>query len=303
MIYYLINMLYNSDFPVKRTEGFDYTRHGIKRNKELDDLIDKLCEKLELKNHTRIPICGHLSPSTYYTLDEVIKEVGAIKNERDQLREEIEDIKKQHQIEINKLRKEFNEKISGLKNEIFVLKEKLDLNPKWKKRSNSYYRWNPDIEKEERHKVPRNFDVTKIEIDEYIDEISFSYTYHDDEYRSIHGKEKKPIMNISLYEQLEEEQKIKDEKKRLCNLDIHNVKTWEDIEDYIISKGFSLKGKHNKKMGEFLLKNRGKTFAARDIQKYVKFNNRKTRRVYCLKYVDLGLMKEVKKMGSYKSNL
>lgn len=85
---------------------------------------------------------------------------------------------------------------------------------------------------------------------------------------------------------------------------LYEIKTWEDIEDYIISKGFSPKNKYMKKMGEFLLKNPGKTFAAGDIDKDkdTKFNNRKTRRVYCLKYVDLGLMKEVKK-GYYKSNL
>jgi hypothetical protein len=298
-IHYTISM--PSEFPFKDRGRFDYSQHENKRNKDLDEFIDKLCEILNLDDPFG-GICSHPPPSFFHKPDEVLKKIETIVTERNSLRKEIEEIKKQHESEINNLRKEFDGKISKLKKEIFELNETLGKNPKWNKRGNSYYRWNPDIEKEERCKVPRNFDVNKVEIDDYINEISFSYTYHDDEYQSIQGKEKKPVIIISLYEQLEKEQKIKDEKAKLSNLDIHNVKTWEDMKDYIYSIGSVPRGKHIEKMGRFIIKKHygSGEFTAEELDREVGFKNRKTRRDYCKKFIKWGFIDETKTEGTYR---
>ena len=165
MLHYLIEMPYNPDFTTKRTERFDYGQQGIKRNKELDDFIDKLCERISLEEHTMTPSCVHPTPSLFYSPDKVLKEVGDIKNERDQLREEINNLRIEFDERITKLEKEKDDTIKKLiqksDKEIYALKEILGKNSDWTEMEGYYKKW---IDNDEQTWTPpvKDFDLEKV---------------------------------------------------------------------------------------------------------------------------------------------
>lgn len=132
----------------------------------------------------------------------------------DQLRKQSEEFEQR----IDKLEKEKNEQIKMLERrieklekeknqEIFSLKEKLGMATKWKMRGNSYYRWNPDLQREDKPCIlPRNFDINKVDIKGYNeDKTIITYEYLDDNLIT----HKKRNMPVTLYDQLNEKHENK----------------------------------------------------------------------------------------------
>lgn len=114
-------MQYYGGFNKKKIGTFDHSQHGIKRNKELDDFIDKLCEIMELREHKLLPTCTHPPAHFVYRPDRILEEVGLIKDERDRLRKEIDNLKIEFDERITKLEKEKNTKIEELEQTVLKL--------------------------------------------------------------------------------------------------------------------------------------------------------------------------------------
>jgi hypothetical protein len=305
MIHYSINMPYDSGIHIKRKEGFDYSQHGIKRNEELDDFIDKLCDILSFEEPFG-GICVDPPPSFFHEPDEVLKKVEAIVTERNNLRKEIEDVKRQHESEINNLRKEFNERISKLENdknqEIFTLKEILG-------KSDSEYiirrdlaqRKNPITNKIEDFVFPLNFDKEKVHnlrtSDKGPDLCYFNYYYTGD---FPDGKYTEYGMPFSLFDSL---CKKADETKHKI-FDIRKLQNEEDIKNYILSKGGNLRGKYPVKVIAFIYRTRGKSFEIHDFNKYCKFQvNRESRGQYIKKLIEWGLIKPTENPRVYQNSI
>lgn len=164
------------DFSVKgkSVEGFDYGRRRIKRNKELNDFVDKLCVKLGLKEHTLIFSCNHPPPSYYYTPDRVLKEVEYIKNERDQLRDENSNLKIEFDVRIAKLEKEKNKNINELEKNVLRLREIINKKySDWQIDWDIIWRINPITKKIERYDFPLDFDENNVKIEDFTDDKSF----------------------------------------------------------------------------------------------------------------------------------
>jgi hypothetical protein len=85
------------------------------------------------------------------------------------------------------------------------------------------------------------------------------------------------------------------------DIDLHQIKTVEEIKAYIYSIGDIPRGKYFDRMASFILTKRGNTFSADDLDKQAGFKkNRKSRRDYCIKFISWNLIKETKTQGIYK---
>jgi hypothetical protein len=194
----------------------------------------------------------------------------------------------------NRLKKEINREKNQ---EIYELKVQLGKEKsEWKKRGNSYSRWNPNGLEFETCILPINFDIKKMEIienDEIFGKIRFKYPNDVEK-----TKQKDNWIYIELYDFLNNKPRAPVHKE-MKDLKIESIKTWEDMKEYMISKNVS-PGKYIKEMGIFLLNLEGDTFTLHDINQANVFNNRKTRRIYIKKFIDLGLIEETKTIGAYR---
>lgn len=204
--------------------------------------------------------------------------------------------------ELNERRKYFKHRLidqlpEDIKKDIYELKVQLGIEKsEWKIRGNSASRWAPNGLKFESCILPLNFEIDKMEIIS-IDEIEgkIYFDYPTDKEKS---ERKKHWIYIELYDFLNNEKRVL-EHKEIKDFKIDSIKTWEDMKDYIVTKGFSPKG-YMREMGEFLLNLKGDTFYVDEIDKSIGFKSRKTRRFYCLKFIDLGLIEDGEKKGIYR---
>jgi hypothetical protein len=143
-----------------------------------------------------------------------------------------------------------------------------------------------------------------------------TYSYQTDEYLLKKIKELKEInkqnkeKDKEIYElkiQLREEKsewkqrgnaypRWNSKQKEIKDLKNESIKTWEDMKDYMINNGVSPDG-YMKKMGIFLLNLKGDKFTIEEINEAIDFNNRKTRRSYIKKFIELDLIEDTKIKG------
>ena len=187
--------------------------------------------------------------------------------------------------------------------EIYEIKVQLGKEiSKWKKRGNAYSRWNPNGLEFEPCILPLDFDIDNIEVTQVKDkEGKLYFNYPIDKEKS---ERKNHWIYIELYDLLKEkprELKQKEilEQKEIKDLKIETIKNWEDMKEHLINKGVSPKG-YMKKMGLFLLNLKGDTFTIEDIDEAIGFNNRKTRRDYIKKFIDLDLIEGTKIKRVYR---
>jgi hypothetical protein len=215
-----------------------------------------------------------------------------------ELDEKSEYFKKRLKNELN------NELPEDIKKEIYELKAQIGKEKsEWKIRGNSASRWASNGLKFETCILPINFDIKKMEIYDITGKNGEIYfTYPNDIEKS---KRKNLWIYTELYDYLKDnkprtlEEKEILEHKEMKDLKIESIKNWEDMKNYMISKGVSPE-KYMKKMGIFLLNLKGKTFTVEDIDKAIGFNNRKTRQVYIKKFIDLDLIESTKIKRVYR---
>lgn len=183
------------------------------------------------------------------------------------------------------------------KDEIISLKELLGKGTSgWEIISDVAIGINPFTGEKEQFDFPKNFDDDKSKNLHFTDEKFYMcrFKYYPDENDKVNFEEHD--MPITLYRYLSKSSKSK-------ALDIYDVKSWEQMKDYIYSIGNIPRGRYIERVGRFLIKRRMESgkFTAEELDRECGFKkNRKTRRDYCKKFIKWGFIEETKKEGVYK---
>lgn len=313
MIHYMIGMPYDSDFPTKGKKRFDYGQHEIKRNKELDEFIDKLCNTINLEEPFS-EACVHPSSSYFYSPEEVLKKVEVIITEKDNLRKEVEEIKKQHELEINSLRKEFNERISKLENEKnkesnelkqTVLRLREIIGKKcvdWQIDWDLAWRINPITKKIERYNFPPDFDKTKVKNVDFTDDegymCHFKYFFSEKE-----DDFKEWDMPYPLLKALQSLLKNKGKTISLKNVKPLELKDGKEIKKILEEAGEDIDDlDYLDDAINFLCKRKGEKFGTNDFQRETNISSPSTVQIYLKMLVRCNIIIRPKK-GWYKVNI
>ena len=159
----------------------------------------------------------------------------------------------------------------------------------WHIERNKAWRYNKDNSKIEKYEIPIKFDIEKVKIIDFDDNLKMITYTHDDDF----GGFKEYKNPISLYKTLGG--KLFNNKKENKKMD-HNNKDLinDEIKKILISKRWNLRGKYIEKIIDFMREYWLKRFVTKDINDYCEFKNRETRRQYIKKLINSGLVRKVK---------
>jgi hypothetical protein len=244
----------------------------------------------------------------YKFRERVLKIIPELKNEIEYKNSEINRLKNEKEYyynNINEIENNLNEKIKEIEGlelqlneankKISNLAERLfNLHSDWHVEGGLAWRLNPKTKKAEKYKVPKKFDVDKVDnkdFDEETQMVKFSYKENK---KSNYGVDYE--IPISLYTFMGGKLFLPPVKKKD---DINYFITIDDLKKKIVEKGRSIQGKYINAMLQFCIDKQEKIFTSIEFRKKCNIPTRQTGDYYLKKLINWDLIIKVKK-GIYK---
>lgn len=195
--------------------------------------------------------------------------------------------------ELESIVKELKPEVEKLKNEkqqLKVLCGKADSG--WIYELNWIYRYTPDTGEPIGHDCPKNFNYSRLTGIRYylkdgVEWCTFRYKNYGRTISDDYTMPKDAFLWLKGG--------LPEQKKKSKEIDIHDLENEEDIKNYYLHKGGTLRGKYPIKVIKFLNKTKGDTFDIHEFNQYCGFkDNRESRRLYKNKLIEWGLIKQTK---------
>lgn len=198
--------------------------------------------------------------------------------------------------------KENKKKIEKIQSENYELKEKNQIFEEiyektksiWHVNIDNAWRINQVTNKQDQHKIPKNFKIKQVydlELSDDLKEVSFKY--EGDRIRgTIHRIPRSLGEHLDIVDPIEN----KDNQKKI---DITKIKDDKFIRNYLKSRGINANIGYWNPSIDFLIFYRGKKIKTSEFMNRCKFRNRESARKYLKKFIKFGLIKRVEK-GVYE---
>ncbi len=197
----------------------------------------------------------------------------------------------------NKIQKEEIGKLKNEKQQLKVLCGKADRG--WIYELNWIYRYTPDTGEPIGHDCPKNFNYSRVTGIRYYleDGVEWCTFWYKNYGRTISDDYTMP-KDAFLWLKGE----LPEQKKKSKEIDIHDLANEEDIKNYYLLKGGTLRGKYPKKVIKFLNKTKGEKFDIHEFDQYCGFkDNRESRRQYIHNLIEWDLIKQTKNQRVYQN--